>query len=259
VLRRCECAANGGLSRLTAVAALVAAALAAAPASGAAPAAPACGGRVATTSQLGAPGRVLAWRAVIVSAAPIRDAPSGMPSRIGIGDASAVLVLGAHADAQDRCWLRVRLPWRPNGASGWIEARHVRLRATPWRIEVNRAERRVTLLDSGVPVLTDRAVVGKPSTPTPTGVFAVAGVWRSAPTSFVGAYVLGLTAHGEKLSHFDGGDGLVALHGRGGTSLRDPLGTARSHGCVRLDNAAITAIVQRIGAGELSGTPVSIS
>jgi lipoprotein-anchoring transpeptidase ErfK/SrfK len=48
---------------------------------------------------------------------------------------------------------------------------------------------------------------------------------------------------------FDGGDGQVALHGRGGASLLDPLGSARSHGCVRLANGAIDWIAGHVPVG----------
>ena len=50
----------------------------------------------------------------------------------------------------------------------------------------------------------------------------------------------------------------MAIHGRGGTSLLDPLGSARSHGCVRLTNAAIAWLVRSIGALDLPGVPVVV-
>jgi len=68
-----------------------------------------------------------------------------------------------------------------------------------------------------------------------------------------------LTAHSDVLQRYDGGDGRVALHGRGGDSLRDPLGSAASHGCVRLTNTAIAGIVRRIGVDAIAGTPVRIT
>jgi hypothetical protein len=40
--------------------------------------------------------------------------------------------------------------------------------------------------------------------------------------------------------------------------LRDPLGSARSHGCVRLANDAISWLVRTIGRGDLPGTPVTV-
>ncbi|MBF6620308.1 MAG: L,D-transpeptidase [Patulibacter sp.] len=67
-----------------------------------------------------------------------------------------------------------------------------------------------------------------------------------------------LTAHSNALATYDGGDGQVALHGRGGAALVDRLGTAASHGCVRFDNRAIGAIVRRVGRSRLPGVPVAI-
>jgi lipoprotein-anchoring transpeptidase ErfK/SrfK len=53
---------------------------------------------------------------------------------------------------------------------------------------------------------------------------------------------------------FDGGPGRVAIHGRGGASLLDPLGTARSHGCVRVANALVRWMARTLQPG----TPVTI-
>jgi lipoprotein-anchoring transpeptidase ErfK/SrfK len=101
-------------------------------------------------------------------------------------------------------------------------------------------------------------VIGAPATPTPTGLFSITGAWRSQPNAFLGSWILPLTAHSDALQEFDGGDGTVGIHGRGGASLLDPLGSARSHGCIRLANSAIDWLVHTIGAAELAGTPVSV-
>jgi lipoprotein-anchoring transpeptidase ErfK/SrfK len=61
------------------------------------------------------------------------------------------------------------------------------------------------------------------------------------------------------LQQFDGGDGTVGIHGRGGASLIDPLGSARSHGCIRLANDTIDWLVSTISATRLPGTPVQIN
>jgi len=58
-----------------------------------------------------------------------------------------------------------------------------------------------------------------------------------------------LTAHSDVLQRFAGGDGQIALHGRGGASLLDPLGTARSHGCIRLADSAIGWIATHVPVG----------
>jgi lipoprotein-anchoring transpeptidase ErfK/SrfK len=100
--------------------------------------------------------------------------------------------------------------------------------------------------------------VGKPSTPTPSGLFAIAEVVRGNPNDFTGSWILALTAHSEALQSFDAGDGTVGLHGRAGASLSHPLGHALSHGCIRLNNDAIDAPVRRIGRYELPDTPVDV-
>jgi lipoprotein-anchoring transpeptidase ErfK/SrfK len=168
------------------------------------------------------------------------------------------LVLSSAQAPSGTCLLRVRLSVRPNTASGWVRASRVRTAPTPWRIVVSRQRRSVTLLRAGHITGRWRAVVGTSGTPTPRGIFAVDAAYRLRPGGFVGAWVLTLTAHSDVLTTFDGGDGRVALHGRGGASLADPLGTAASHGCIRLTDPAIGAIVHRIGRARVPGTPVVV-
>jgi lipoprotein-anchoring transpeptidase ErfK/SrfK len=154
--------------------------------------------------------------------------------------------------------VKVRLPWRPNDAAGWINASNVIIEKTDWRIEVSTARRTLTLDRAGAPVRTVSVVVGKPSTPTPVGLFAVTWAIPWHPNDFLGSWVLELTAHSDVLQHFEGGDGTVGIHGRGGASLLDPLGSAASHGCIRLSNDSIDWLVRTIGANQLPGTPVQV-
>jgi lipoprotein-anchoring transpeptidase ErfK/SrfK len=65
---------------------------------------------------------------------------------------------------------------------------------------------------------------------------------------------LHLTAHSEVLDDYGGGPGRVAIHGRAGASLLDPLGTARSHGCVRVSNEAVRLLARRL----VPGVPVAV-
>ena len=101
-------------------------------------------------------------------------------------------------------------------------------------------------------------MIGAPGTPTPQGLFALVDAYHNNPGDFLGRWIVTLTAHSDVLQRYDGGDGRVALHGRGGASLLDPLGSAASHGCVRLSNEAIAGLVRRIGVEALPGTPVRI-
>lgn len=171
------------------------------------------------------------------------------------GTPTALLVLAAHRGARGTLWVRVLLDERPNGTAVWIDGADTVLHADRWRVSVSRARRRVAVFRAGHLERTFVAVVGKPSTPTPAGHFAIAAELRQPdPSEFEGSWVLPLTAHSNVLRRFDGGDGQVALHGRGGASLLDPLGSARSHGCIRLDNGAIGWIAGHVPVG----TPVSV-
>jgi lipoprotein-anchoring transpeptidase ErfK/SrfK len=209
--------------------------------------------------EVSAPARDVAWRAELIGSTPVRPRLARSATvRVGPRDAGALLVLGPARALDGRCWVRVRLASRPNDAAAWVETRRVQLRATRWRIEVRRAGREVRVRRDGRVVKRFRVVVGAPATPTPRGLFAIAGATRGTPRDFYGTWVVALTAHSNVLERYDGGDGRVALHGRGGASLRDPLGSARSHGCVRLENTAIDWLVRTIGSARLAGTPVDV-
>ena len=98
-------------------------------------------------------------------------------------------------------------------------------------------------------------MIGKPATPTPRGLFAVAAIVpQTDPNGFLGPDALHLTAHSNVLDNYGGGPGRVAIHGRSGASLADPLGSARSHGCVRIDNNWVTYLAAHVPRG----TPVLI-
>ncbi len=170
------------------------------------------------------------------------------------GGAMRLLVLGSRTDAGGNLWLRVLLPDRPGDRGGWVDADVVRLAATPWRVRVDVAARRLTLVRAGRIVWSTRVVVGRPGLPTPRGRFAVYERVRLSPGASVGPWALHLTAHSRVLHSYDGGPGRIALHGRAGALLADPLGSARSHGCVRMDNAEIRRLALHAGPG----TPVTI-
>jgi lipoprotein-anchoring transpeptidase ErfK/SrfK len=210
-----------------------------------------------------APGQAVAWRAEIEGPTAVFDwlpVKNLRPSYwLTEAEAPWLLVLTRPYAAHGRCWVKVRLPWRPNDAAGWVNASDVFLEKTPWRIGVSTARRALTVYRAGVRVRTVSVVVGKPSTPTPVGLFAVTWAIPWHPNDFLGSWVLELTAHSNVLQSFEGGDGTVGIHGRGGASLLDPLGSAASHGCIRLSNASIDWLVRTIGASQLPGTPVRVS
>jgi lipoprotein-anchoring transpeptidase ErfK/SrfK len=169
------------------------------------------------------------------------------------GGPTELLVLD-HLFVKDKEWLQVLLPIRPNGAAGWIDASVARLITSPWRIVISTKQRTVEVFELGHKIRSFKAVVGALDTPTPRGSFAISERISLANDGFYGSWILTLTAHSNVLDTFEGGDGRVAIHGRGGSSLLDPLGSARSHGCIRLDNAAIDWLAKIAQPG----TPVEI-
>lgn len=158
-----------------------------------------------------------------------------------------VLPVLGRSTSGGRTWVRVRLPGRPNGHSGWIRTTHTMSTATEWRIAVRLAARRLTVYRDGHIVRRFSVVVGHPSTPTPRGFFFVEEAVALAPGDAGGPFALATSARSEVLQEFDGGPGQIALHGT--NNLSGQLGTAASHGCVRLSPAAITWLVRRVGRG----------
>ncbi|WP_320671902.1 L,D-transpeptidase [Patulibacter defluvii] len=149
-----------------------------------------------------------------------------------------------------RRWLRVRLPIRPSGRSAWIPADAVLLGRTRFWVDVDTRRRTVVVRRLGRILRRFRAVVGAPRTPTPRGLTAVyERNPQPNPRAFLGPWAVALAATSHVLQEFDGGPGRIGIHGRGGASFRDPLGSARSHGCIRIDNAPIAWIARNVPAG----------
>ena len=178
------------------------------------------------------------------------------------GGANQLMVLDSVEVVRDvrhprdqRLWVKVALPQRPNGSFGWVPADYLQLRRIRYRVHVSTQRRVVQVFRDGKLVRRFGAVVGAPATPTPHGLFATnEHIRQPDPRQFLGPWALHLTAFSNVLDNYGGGPGRVAIHGRSGASLNDPLGTARSHGCIRIANADILWLARRIEAG----TPVRI-
>lgn len=159
-----------------------------------------------------------------------------------------VLPVLAHETSRDgRSWIRVRLPGRPSGHTGWIPESHTRLKSTSWRVEVKLSTRRVTVYRFGRVERRFRAIVGTAATPTPRGRFFIEEAVALSPVDHGGPFALATSARSSVLQEFEGGPGQIALHGTAG--LSGTLGTAASHGCIRLSADAITWLARRVGSG----------
>jgi lipoprotein-anchoring transpeptidase ErfK/SrfK len=198
----------------------------------------------------------------IVASAMARSRPAAGKSIWLVGTATtwsqepqSLLVLGS-AQRRGREYVRVLLPIRPNHTTGWIPRDNVVLSRTRYWIDIDKRARLVSVYRGGTQVQRARAVIGKPATPTPDGLAAVyERDSQPDPHGFLGPWALPLTIFSDVLLNFGGGPGRVAIHGRDGASLNDPLGSARSHGCIRIGDRSIEWMAARIP----QGTPVQIS
>jgi lipoprotein-anchoring transpeptidase ErfK/SrfK len=173
------------------------------------------------------------------------------------GARTVLPVLGQSIDSTGGSWLQVRLPGRTlkgkePPASGWISAANTRTSATEWHLVVNRSARSVSVYQNGRKLRSYKAIVGKRSTPTPRGEFFVEENVR-LPGGRPGApFALATSARSKVFQEFEGGPGQIALHGL--TNVGGSLGSAVSHGCVRLANRSISWLAARIKPGD----PVTI-
>ena len=144
-------------------------------------------------------------------------------------------------------WLRVRAPGRPNGTKAWMVRSGAVLTTTNWSIVAHTSSRKLLVYRSGRLLRSFGAIVGKPSTPTPRGHFFVEESIRMRPGAAGGPFALALSARSDVLQQFEGGPGQIAIHGI--ANLGGTLGTAASHGCVRVSNRGVTWLITRIPAG----------
>ncbi|TDE18936.1 L,D-transpeptidase [Actinomadura sp. 6K520] len=155
-------------------------------------------------------------------------------------------------DARDGDWLKVLLPIRPNGSTGWIKASDVKISSTPHRVEIDPEAFTFTVFDGDKVLRTGKVATGEGGTPTPPGRFYFTELIKPPdPGGAYGAYAFGLSGHSPTLKTFAGGPGQLAVHG---TNKASALGGRVSHGCVRVSNDDITWMAQNLAIG----TPVIV-
>ena len=150
-------------------------------------------------------------------------------------------------------WYRLSVPGRPNGRTGWVPAAAVELWPVKKRVVIDVGARRFQFWSGNRLLRSGRVAVGKPSTPTPTGLFYV--TWKFDPRidpnwSGLGNYAFETSAYSPGLTDWPGG-GIVGFHGTPNPEL---LGMAVSHGCIRMHNRDVEYMKNRVPLG----TPVKI-
>ena len=193
-----------------------------------------------------------------VTPAPVRAQPSARAVPVGRlrlltedGYPEVYVALSALRAASGLTWVRVRVPQRPNGITGWVPADALGpFSLVRTRIVVDTRALRVTLYDRGRRRFSARVGVGAPGTPTPRGSFWIREKFPVSGVPLYGTRAMGTSAYSSVLTDWPGG-GVVGLHG---TSEPGLIPGRPSHGCVRLRNADI----ERLFALTPVGTPLRI-
>ena len=161
------------------------------------------------------------------------------------------LVLESRIDDHDQVWLKIRIPQRPNGVTGWVREEQIsNLKIVTTQLTIDRSKLRATLRKGGKVIWRSPIGVGAPGTPTPGGRFWIRERLRNLGGSPVyGPWAFGTAAY-SKLSDWPGG-GVVGIHGTNEPGL---IPGRPSHGCVRVPNARISRLARIMPVG----TPVLI-
>ena len=181
------------------------------------------------------------------------DIVAVFPQALPWGSPTPFLISEARRTAAGDTYLKVLLPRRPNGSSGWVQRDQVRIKPVTHEVVVDLSSRTASLLRDRRKVRSFRVGVGTAGTPTPTGRFYVTVKLRPPQISAAayGAWALGLSGYSEVHQTFGTGDGQIALHG---TYNPSNLGRPVSNGCVRMDNETISLLADTLPLG----TPVTI-
>ena len=144
-------------------------------------------------------------------------------------------------------WIQVRALRNRTQVKVWIPRWATRTVWLRYAIKVDLSSRRATIYRDGKAIRRWRVVVGKRSTPTPTGHYYVVDRMHMHNSWGNGKWALATSAFSRVLKKFEGGQGQVALHAR--AMLRDPVGTAASHGCVRFNDNNIAWMAAHVPNG----------
>jgi hypothetical protein len=162
------------------------------------------------------------------------------------------VVLRSQLDENDRVWLQIRIPGRPNGRKGWVREQQLsNLKTIRTHLTIDRGLLKATLRKRGRRIWTSRIGVGKPGTPTPRGRFWIRERLSNLGGSPIyGPWAFGTSAYSDQLTDWPGG-GVVGIHG---TNQPELIPGRPSHGCIRVPNWNISKLAKLMPVG----TPIRI-
>jgi len=216
-----------------------------------------------TTTTAAAPDTTVAAPKVDGSSLVAQAKPTSVPVYAAAGDEEPASSLdnpnenGAPlvflVEEQRGDWVNVYLPVRPNGSTGWVRAADVTVVSNPYRIDIALAAHRLVVHNGSQVVVDEPIGVGTADTPTPGGVYYIKELLQPPdPNGPYGPYAYGLSGFSNVLEEFNGGDGVIGIHG---TNQPEAIGSDVSHGCIRMRNEAILELVPVLPLG----TPVHIA
>ena len=119
---------------------------------------------------------------------------------------------------------------------------------------VGLTEHRIRVYRDDEVIVDEPVGVGRGDRPTPGGTYYIKELLQPPdPTGPYGTYAYGLSGFSNVLQSFNGGNGVIGIHG---TNEPEAIGTDVSSGCIRVHNDVIEHLVEDIGLP--LGTPVEI-
>jgi len=189
----------------------------------------------------------IARRPITVRRRPADDAP--VLTRLPVqtpADYPTVVLVDEVREVDGVPWYRVWLAVPPNESRGWVRDGQMAFYTTTSKIVIDLSRRKLMVYRRGELLRTFPVAVGRPGLETPSGHFYVTQKLRPHdPNSVYGVLQLGTSATQPKLNGWPDG-GLVAIHGTNEPWL---IGRAISHGCVRMENAAVEEVSRLVPAG----------
>ncbi len=189
----------------------------------------------------------------------IRSKPTAASAKVGKlrwdtedGVPEVYVVLESRLDEQQRAWLQIRVPARPNGRVGWVREQQLsNLKTIQTHLTIDRGKLKATLRKDGKRIWSSRIGVGKAGTVTPAGRFWIRERLKNLRGSPIyGPWAFGTSAYSETLTDWPGG-GVIGIHG---TNQPELIPGRPSHGCIRVPNAAINRLAKLMPIG----TPIRI-
>ena len=144
-------------------------------------------------------------------------------------------------------WVHALLPGRPNGETGWIRAADISTFTLNREVLIDIGDRHLRVITDGVENFRADVSVGTDASPTPVGTYFVTdAVHVTNPRGPWGPFAFGLSARSDVVTEFNGGDGIIGIHG---TNQPWSIGEAASLGCVRLPNDVMALLWEIVAVG----------